>query len=82
MTTLTPSWVTILIASISIIVWLVRLEAKVRTNQLLFNQFVEESKEQRREMKSGMDKMIDLQRKTEQVVNQIKGSLDKLKNCD
>ena len=59
---------------ISAIIWFVRLEGKVKSNEKVFDLFMQNSKEKDEKIESSINKIYDLIRKVEKVVNQMQGA--------
>lgn len=57
------------------LVWFVRLEGKVKSNELLFDYFKEQSEKNCKETKDSIDNLFTLLREATALLNEMKGCM-------
>jgi hypothetical protein len=75
-------WVTLfsLIGAIALyaiiaVIWFIRLEGKVKTNEQLFKQFQDHSKRKDDKIENSINQLYDLVRKVDSIANNLKGRM-------
>ena len=58
------------------VIWFVRLEGKVKSNEKVFNMYVENSIKRDDKIEQSIDNLFSITRKIEEMVNRLTGRID------